>query len=139
MKGLIEYLIIFLVITVLCPNNIITTIYILSSIIAMIFYWIIHLKNIKNGFAKGYKYQLNIDLIIWLIMIVSINMINKLDITNLFFAFTTLAIFIVYSMAYLFKSEKLMSNKFLSYKYLFDFYTIIYLSSLLIAIMQHEI
>lgn len=138
MKGLIEYLIIFIVAVILCPSNKVTLVYILTSSIFMALYFFIYLKNRKKH-IKEEKYKFNLNIVIWLIMIVSINMINKIDITNLFFAYTTLTIFIIYTFAYLFKKDKITESKFLNYEYLFDFYTIIYLASLLISIMSHEI
>lgn len=138
MKGLIEYLMIFIVAVILCPNNVFTIVYVISSGVFMAIYLFAYLKNKKKS-TKIDKYQFNLSIVIWLIMIVSINMINKMDITNLFFAYTTLFIFVVYTVSCVLKKDKLIDSKFFNYEYLFDFYTIIYLASLLIKIMSYEI
>lgn len=135
MKVLIEYLLLFIVIALFCPNNYFTLAYCISSILACLVYLIAYLKLSKNN-KNSLDKQVDANFLLILIMIVVINLIVKLEITNLIFGVATFIIFVVNSILILTKKD--LNYKLIKSSRLFDFYSLIYLSSLVIMVLSYE-
>ena len=139
MKKIIEYLMIFATTLFFCPSNYYSFIYMIIAAFVSLFYLLVYYSIRRKSNVKKEKYQLDFSTIIVCLMIVTINLVNKVEITNLIFGIYTSLVLFIYSLMLLFKKDEFKENKIFQNTYLFDFYTIVYLTGLIIKLLSYEI
>jgi len=127
MKNLIEYMVLFIVILLFSPNNYFTMMYVILSFIFSLGYFLCILKS--KGY-KGDSKQIDINIILVAIMIITVSLIAKTDYSNLIFGYGCLLIFIINGIVFFLKKEDIKKELFKK-SYLFDMYSIIYLASII--------
>ena len=139
MKKLIEYLMIFATTLFFCPAHYYSFIYIIGASLISLFYLIIYYFSRRKSDAKKEKYQIDFSIIIVCLMIVTINLVNKIEIANLIFGIYTSLVLFIYSFMLLLKKGDFKENRIFQNTYLFDFYTLVYMASLIIKLLSYEI
>ena len=137
MKNLITYLALFIITLLFSPNNYWTLIYIGISFLICIAYLIFYRLHVKKE-GKIKEKIFDGELSIILIMIAAINVIVKIECTNLLFGFTLASMFLVNLLKNIFNKtswEKDMINP----TYLFDYYSLLYMGSLFFMVLNHEV
>ena len=138
MKNIVDYLFIFIATVMFLPNNNLTIVYIVCNFLVLITYFIIYLKRDRKGEEKK-NFEINLNLITVLIMLVVVNLFVKLENTNLIFGFAVLSTFIIHILNSIIKKENITARQFLNPNYIFDFYSIIYISNLFMILLNSEV
>jgi hypothetical protein len=120
-----------------CPSSFLSLIYTGVGLLLSLFYWCVYWIKIKNGTMKKQNHELDYSIVVISLMIVSINLVSKIEFVNLVFGFFLVLTFFAYILKLSF-SKKKENNRLFEKVNLFDFYTIIYLVGLIMKLMLHE-
>lgn len=137
MYNLIEYLMIFIVVTIFCPNNYWSIIYIIGNVVALGVFLFSYLKHHKN--SKIEKQQISKSLFLTLIMIIAINIVMKMEIVNLVFGIAFVVYFCIVTIKSIIKKDYVFNKRLISSTRVFDIYTLFYLVGIIIMILQYEV
>lgn len=137
MHNLIEYLMMFIVVTIFCPSNYWSIIYIAANIVTLSIFIISYLKHRKD--TKIEKEQLNKSLFLTLIMIIAINIIMKMELVNLVFGVAFVIYFCIVIIKSIVKKDYVFNKKLINPTKVFDIYTLFYLLGVIIKILQYEV
>ena len=96
MKNLIEYLMLFVIVLLFCPNNFWTFGLCVCSLLIYLLYLICYFKYKKNNKEEKVKQPIEMDFIISIVMIVALNLINKIGVVNLAYGYALVAIFLAH-------------------------------------------
>ena len=138
MIATIEYLLIAILLTIFSENNISNVIYITSSIIISFIIFIVNLIILKKQKKKSVM-ELDYKFIIILLMIVVVNIVCKIEIYNIYFAYTLLIIYLFKNIKTIVFDKKLLQGHFVSSKHLFDIYSIYCLLIILMRLLSYEV
>ena len=126
MKSIIEYLLLFIILTIFMPNGYLTIIYILANIVVLLPCLVLLIKHRKDVEVKK---QFNIYNLLNIIFLVLLNLVVKIDLLNLIFGGIVFVYFIITSVMQIVKKDYTLSKSKFTIKYLFDIYLIFYLCS----------
>ena len=137
MKNMIVYLALFIINVIFCPNNYWTLGYCILSLVLFGGYFISYKhysknkERVKESFLDG-------DLLIILVMMLSINIIVKIESANLLFGYTLSLIFLIGLVKNILKKST-WEEQIIKPTQLFDYYSLVYMASLLFMVFSHEI
>lgn len=138
MRNLIEYLLVFIVILIFCPNNHWTIGYCVFSIISYAIYLVGYLIYKKSQGIKTVQKQISLEFLIILLMMIAINLIVKIELSNLIFGYSITAIFSLITLKNFIKKQS-WEEAIIKPTFLFDYYSLVYLASLILMVVNYEI
>lgn len=135
MKNLIEYLMLFVIVLLFCPNNFWTFGLCVCSLLIYLLYLICYFKYKKNNKEEKVKQPIEMDFIISIVMIVALNLINKIGVVNLAYGYALVAIFLAHLIKNTINKKSWEENIIKSVNW-FDYYSLIYLGGLVVGFMS---
>lgn len=136
MKNLIEYLLLFVMSLIFCPNNYWTIIYCILFALTYISFTIVYFIKKKKSDEK--PMQISLDFVIISSMIVAVNIIAKVELVNLVFGFT-LCIIVLVSLIRNLMNKTNLEEEIIKPSRIFDYYSLVYMASLIMMIINYEI
>ena len=122
----IEYLIVAILMSIFSNGGVLSIIYLMVSMVMAIVYFVVYMKKYKRLEEEKIKLktQISYKLIIVSMMIITINLVYRLDIINLILGYCLLGYFIILFIFRVCKKTLINKLHFMNFNYLFDTYSI---------------
>ena len=122
----IEYLIVAILMSIFSNGGVLSIIYLMVSMVMAIVYFVVYMKKYKRLEEEKIKLktQISYKLIIVSMMIITINLVYRLDVINLILGYCLLGYFIILFIFRVCKKTLINKLHFMNFNYLFDTYSI---------------
>ena len=138
MTNLLEFVLIYITILVFCPNNILSVVYTLLSVTTYITYFIYYKCICKNKEQSVQKKKMDVQFFIILIMIISVNLIVKLEFVNFVFGIVIALIYLIATIKMIILKEDVRNVSIIRSDLIFDFYSLLYFCGLAMQVLINE-
>lgn len=123
----VEYLIVAILMSIFSNGGVLSIIYLMVSMVMAIVYFVVYMKKYKRLEEEEkikLKTQISYKLIIVSMMIITINLVYRLDVINLILGYCLLVYFIILFIFRVCKKTLINKLHFMNFNYLFDTYSI---------------
>lgn len=139
MRHIIEYMLALLLVFVFSGSGVVTWICVITSLVLVMSYWSVYLRNVKKGKIERESYQFDWRFLTSLVLIGVINGMNQVPLVNTIFLCTMTIGLIIYVIGCWMKKDKLIKLCKIGYKFFFDFYVVLYMIALIGKILAIEL
>lgn len=135
MKNLFEYMILFIVLVLFCPNNYLSIIYICANLLIMGLVLLIYFR--KSREKEPIRKQIKLSYFVSIMGIILINIIMKNEMLNIIIGFIFTFCYLGQFLYSVIRKDYSFKKNILTENFIFDVYSLIYLVCLTFQLHQY--